>query len=92
MKLLLKEVLGELLQLHIQQDDIIKITPTFPRKAVYDAVSDQIENLYPTLFAVETKSITAKTGINVLDGANDNYLVAPIKAISQYTDFDSRTR
>ena len=68
---------------------IIKIAPTFPRKAVYDAVSDQIENLYPTLFAVETKSITAKTGINVLDGANDNYLVAPIKAISQYTDFDS---
>ena len=69
--------------------DLIKIAPTFPRKAVYDAVSDQIENLYPTLFAVETKSITAKTGINVLDGANDNYLVAPIKAISQYTDFDA---
>ena len=68
---------------------IIKITPSFPRKAVYDAVNDQIENLYPTLFAVETKSITAKTGINILDGANDNYLIAPIKAISQYTDFDA---
>ena len=69
--------------------DIIKIAPVFPRKAVYDAVCDQIENLYPTLFAVETKSITAKTGINVLDGSSDNYLVAPIKAISQYTDFDA---
>jgi hypothetical protein len=60
--------------------DLIKITPAFPRKAVYD---------YPTLFAVETKSITAKTGINILDGTNDNYLIAPIKAISQYTDFDA---
>ena len=69
--------------------DIIKIAPVFPRKAVYDAVCDQIENLYPTLFAVETKSITAKTGINVLDGSSDNYLVAPIKAISLYTDFDA---
>lgn len=70
-------------------NDIIKISPTFSRKAVFDAVSDQIENLYPTLFAVETKSITAKTGINVLEGATDNYLIAPVKAISQYTDFDA---
>ena len=70
-------------------NDIIKIAPTFSRKAVFDAVSDQIENLYPTLFAVETKSISAKTGINVLDGATDNYLIAPVKAISQYTDFDA---
>lgn len=69
--------------------DLIKVSPTFSRKAVFDAVSDQIENLYPTLFAVETKSITAKTGINVLDGATDNYLIAPVKAISQYTDFDA---
>ena len=34
--------------------DLIKISPSFPRKNVYDAVVDQIENLYPTLFAVET--------------------------------------
>lgn len=70
-------------------NNIIKISPTFSRKAVFDAVSDQIENLYPTLFAVETKSISAKTGINVLDSATDNYLIAPVKAISQYTDFDA---
>ena len=69
--------------------DLIKVSPTFSRKAVFDAVSDQIENLYPTLFAVETKSISATTGINVLDGATDNYLIAPVKAISQYTDFDA---
>jgi hypothetical protein len=67
---------------------LIKVAPSFTRKAVYDAVVDQIENLYPTLFAVETKTITAKTGINVLNGATDNYLVTPIKAISQYTSFD----
>ena len=70
-------------------DDIIKINPIFTRKAVFSSVSDQIENLYPTLFAVETKSISATTGINVLSGTNDNYLIAPIKAVSQYTDFDA---
>lgn len=69
--------------------DIIKVSPTFTRKAVYDAIVDQIENLYPTLFAVETQTITAKSGINILDGATDNYLVTPIKAISQYTSYDA---
>ena len=69
--------------------DIIKVSPTFTRQAVYDAIVDQIENLYPTLFAVETQTITAKSGINILDGATDNYLVTPIKAISQYTDYDA---
>ena len=38
--------------------DIIKVSPTFTRQAVYDAIVDQIENLYPTLFAVETQTIT----------------------------------
>ena len=67
--------------------DTIKIAPPFPRKNVFDAVCDQIKNLYPTLFAVETKSVTAKTGYIPMDGANDNYIVAPISAISQMTDF-----
>ena len=71
--------------------DIIKIAPPFPRKNVFDAVCDQIKNLYPTLFAVETKSITSKVGYIPLDGSTDNHLVAPIKAISQYTDFASGT-
>ena len=35
--------------------DIIKIAPPFPRKNVFDAVKDQINNLFPTLFAVETQ-------------------------------------
>ena len=68
---------------------IIKINPPFPRKNVFDAVCDQIKNLYPTLFAVETKSLTTGTGYTLLDSTGDNYLVTPIKAISQYTDWSS---
>jgi len=68
---------------------VIKIAPPFPRQNVFDAVCDQIKNLYPTLFAVETKSITSKVGYIPLDGSTDNHLVAPIKAISQYTDFSA---
>ena len=74
--------------------DLIKITPAFPRKNVFDAVSDQIKNLYPTLFAVETISLTASTGYKLLGtyGTNVdtyNYLVAPLKSISQYTDWQA---
>ena len=72
-----------------EQGSLIKISPPFPRKNVFDAVCDQIKNLYPTLFATETKQVTAKVGYIPLDGANDNYLIAPIKAISQYTDFSA---
>ena len=68
---------------------IIKINPPFPRKNVFDAVSDQITNLYPTLYAVETKELTTGTGYTLLDSSGDNYLVTPIKAISQYTDWSS---
>ena len=75
-------------------NDIIKISPAFTRQAVYDAVSDQIKNLYPTLFAVETIELTASTGYKLLGtyGTNVdtyNYLIAPLKAISQYTDWQS---
>ena len=70
---------------------IVKITPAFSRKNVYDAVSDQIKNLYPTLFATETLELTASTGYKLLGnhGSNQdtyNYLITPLKAISQYTD------
>ena len=41
------------------------------------------------MFATETKSVTAKIGYIPLSGTNDNYLIAPIKAISQYTDFSA---
>ena len=75
-------------------NDLIKITPSFPRKNVYEAVSDQIKNLYPTLFAVETLELTASTGYKLLgnhgsDQDSYNYFVAPLKAISQYTDWQA---
>ena len=71
----------------------IKITPPFPRQVVFDAVKDQIKNLYPTLFATETQQITVRDGYTLLGSQSTpgthNYLVAPIKAISQYTDFSA---
>jgi len=71
--------------------DLIKISPVFPRKNVFDAVCDQIKNLFPTLFAVETLTVSTSDGYTLL-GTYDtpgthNYLVSVLKAISQYTDF-----
>ena len=76
--------------------DLIKITPSFARKNVYDAICDQIENLYPTLFAVNTQTFTSGTGYRIIgtygsDVDSNNYLVAPLKALSQYTDFAAGT-
>ena len=76
--------------------DIIKISPTFPRKSVFDAVCDQIKNLYPTLFAVETIRFTSGTGYKLIGNAEIdddtyNYLVSPLKAISQYTDWQANS-
>jgi len=86
-----RAVRGTSLQQH-SAGDTLKISPVFPRQNVYDAVVDQIETLYPTLFAVETLTVTNKEGYTIL-GSYDtpgtyNYLVAPIKAISQYTQWD----
>ena len=74
--------------------DLIKIAPAFPRKNVYEAIVDQIKNLYPTLFATETIELTASTGYKLLGtyGSNvdtNNYLITPLKAISQYTDWQA---
>jgi len=71
--------------------DLIKIAPPFPRKNVFDAVCDQIKNLFPTLFAVETQSITTGTGYTLIGSqetpGTNNYIVSILSAISQYTDF-----
>ena len=70
---------------------LIKIAPPFPRQVVFDAVVDQINNLFPTLFAVETQSVTVGTGYTLLgtfdSPGTNNYLVSILNAISQYTDF-----
>ena len=72
---------------------LIKIAPAFTRKAVFDAVCDQIANLYPSLYAVETVESTSGTGYTLLgtydSPGTNNYLVAPIKALSQYTDWSA---
>jgi len=73
--------------------DLIKISPPFPRKNVFDAVCDQIKNLFPTLFAVETQSITTGTGYTLIGSysspGTNNYLVSILSAVSQYTDFSA---
>jgi len=74
---------------------IIKIAPVFTRKAVFDAIVDQINNLFPTLFAVDTQSITASDGYSLIGDYSSpgthNYIVSIIGAISQYTDFSAGT-
>ncbi len=70
---------------------LIKIAPPFPRQVVFDAVKDQINNLFPTLFAVNTQSITTGTGYTLIGDYSSpgthNYIVSILSAISQYTDF-----
>src|SRR5210317_227582 len=69
--------------------DVIKITPQFPRVNVFNAIKDQIENLYPTLYAVETQTISSAVGYVALEGADDDRIVAPLKAVSQYQELDA---
>ena len=75
------------------ENAIIKIAPPFPRQVVFDAVVDQINNLFPTLFAVETQSVQSSNGYTLLgtydSPGTNNYLVSVLKAISQFTDFSS---
>jgi len=71
------------------QTDLIKINPPFIRLNVFNAVKDQIENLYPTLFAVETQTITTANGYVALTGDDDSRIVAPLKAVSQYQSLSS---
>lgn len=71
------------------QGDIIKINPPFIRLNVFNAVKDQIENLYPTLYAVEVQTVTSASGYVALTGSDDSRIVAPLKAVSQYTTLSS---
>jgi hypothetical protein len=71
------------------ETDLIKINPPFIRLNVFNAVKDQIENLYPTLFAVETQTITTANGYVALTGDDDSRIVAPLKAVSQYQSLSS---
>tara|TARA_R100001594_G_scaffold1317_1_gene5540 strand:- start:2296 stop:3330 length:1035 start_codon:yes stop_codon:yes gene_type:complete len=72
---------------------LVKIAPAFTRKAVFDAVVDQINNLFPSVFAVDTQSITTGTGYTLIGSYDSvgthNYLVSVLGAVSQYTDFSA---
>jgi len=45
---------------HLDETNIF-INPTFPRKSVYDAVSDNISRLYPSLYNVTTTNVTSSS-------------------------------
>ena len=45
---------------HLDKTNIF-INPTFPRKSVFDAVSDNISRLYPSLYNVTTTNVVANT-------------------------------
>ena len=45
---------------HADKDNLF-INPTFPRKSVFDATSDNIERLYPSLWNVTTADVTSNT-------------------------------
>ena len=83
-----RAVRGTTATTHTEGDEI-RIIPSFPRINVFNAVKDQIDNLYPTLFAVETQSITSANGYVALTGDDDNRIVAPLKAVSQYQTLES---
>ena len=45
---------------HLDETNIF-INPTFPRKSVFDAVSDNISRLYPSLYNVTTTNVTSSS-------------------------------
>ena len=53
------------------------INPTFPRKSVYDAVSDNISRLYPTLYNVTTTNVTS----------NSTYQEVPASTVEVLTSY-----
>ena len=55
----------------------IFINPTFPRKSVYDAVSDNISRLYPSLYNVTTTNVTS----------NSTYQEVPASTVEVLTSY-----
>ena len=61
---------------HADETNIF-INPTFPRKSVYDAVSDNISRLYPTLYNVTTTNVTS----------NSTYQEVPASTVEVLTSY-----
>jgi hypothetical protein len=65
----------------------IFINPTFPRKSVFDAVSDNISRLYPSLYNVTTTNVVANTTYQEVPASTVEILTSYVQNASgeQYT-------
>jgi hypothetical protein len=61
---------------HADETNIF-INPTFPRKSVFDAVSDNISRLYPSLYNVTTTNVTS----------NSTYQEVPASTVEVLTSY-----
>ena len=64
---------------------IIKIAPTFPRQSVFDSIKDPTINLYPTIYTIDTRTVTTKNGINVLMCSTNTDIISPEQTTAHYT-------
>ena len=71
---------------HSDKDNLF-INPTFPRKSVFDATSDNIERLYPTLWNVTTADVTSNATYAEVPASTVEVLNSYVQAASgsQYT-------
>ena len=71
---------------HSDKDNIF-LNPTFPRKSVFDAVSDNISRLYPSLYNVTTTNVVANTTYKEVPASTVEILTSYVQNASgeQYT-------
>ena len=71
---------------HLDETNIF-INPTFPRKSVFDAVSDNIVRLYPSLYNVTTTNVVANTTYQEVPASTVEVLTSYVQNASgnQYT-------
>ena len=71
---------------HTDETNIF-INPTFPRKSVFDAVSDNISRLYPSLYNVTTTNVTSNSTYQEVPASTVEVLTSYVQnaAGNQYT-------
>ena len=71
---------------HLDETSIF-INPTFPRKSVFDAVSDNISRLYPSLYNVTTTNVTSNSTYQEVPASTVEVLTSYVQNASgnQYT-------
>ena len=72
--------------IHADETNIF-INPTFPRKSVFDAVSDNISRLYPSLYNVTTTNVTSNSTYQEVPASTVEVLTSYVQnaAGNQYT-------